>query len=89
MARGAARAVIPRVIALFVEREQATMAPAALRDEMAIDPQTGEQRIVSHPNDTKYGPHGHVNDINGNRIGPGGHNVPPESIPAHLPIRKR
>ncbi|MEO8905254.1 MAG: toxin TcdB middle/N-terminal domain-containing protein [Polyangiaceae bacterium] len=158
--RGAARAIIPRAIRLFVEREGAAMPAQFLRDDMVIeagpasiedvvgeatsdaagapkqlaeragptgeittsevagktpaqidararqlgleakganpaqgrgsyiDPQTGEQRILSHPNDTKFGPHGHVNDIRGNRIGPGGRNVPPESIPAHLPIKK-
>ena len=51
-----------------------------------VDPITGEQRILSHPNDPR-GPHGHVNDPAGNRIGPDGRIVPRASPDAHLPIR--
>jgi RHS repeat-associated protein len=51
-----------------------------------VDPVTGEQRILSHPNDPR-GPHGHVNDPAGNRIGPDGRAVPRASPDAHLPIR--
>jgi hypothetical protein len=49
-----------------------------------VDPQTGQQRILSHPNASP--PHGHVNDPAGQRIGPDGSVVPPESPAAHLPI---
>jgi hypothetical protein len=49
-----------------------------------IDPQTGQQRILSHPNGSP--PHGHVNNPAGQRIGPDGRVVPPESPEAHLPI---
>jgi RHS repeat-associated protein len=49
-----------------------------------IDPQTGVQRILSHPNATP--PHGHVNNPAGLRIGPDGSVVPPNSPGAHLPI---
>lgn len=51
-----------------------------------IDPQTGEQRILSTPNDRV--PHGHVNDVHGNRVGPDGNRVDPDSPEAHLPIRR-
>ncbi|MCB9341361.1 MAG: hypothetical protein H6577_24825 [Lewinellaceae bacterium] len=56
-----------------------------------VDPQTGQQRILSHPNSTHNGkpnPHGHVNDRNGNRIDKSGKKVVPESKEAHLPIKK-
>lgn len=49
-----------------------------------IDPQTGKQRILSHPEASP--PHGHVNNPAGERIGPDGTVVPPESPEAHLPI---
>lgn len=51
-----------------------------------VDPITGEQRILSHPNDPR-GPHGHVNDPNGNRVGPNGEVVGRRSPKAHLPIK--
>lgn len=50
-----------------------------------IDPQTGQQRILSHPEASP--PHGHVNNAAGERIGPNGSVVPPESPAAHLPIK--
>jgi len=50
-----------------------------------VDPVTGEQRVLIHPDDPV--PHAHVNDPAGNRLGPGGQVVPPESPGAHLPIR--
>ena len=50
-----------------------------------IDPQTGQQRILSHPEASP--PHGHVNNAEGQRIGPNGSVVPPESPAAHLPIK--
>jgi hypothetical protein len=50
-----------------------------------IDPQTGQQRILSHPNATP--PHGHVNNPAGQRIDINGDVVPPESSGAHLPIK--
>lgn len=53
-----------------------------------IDPQTRTQRILSHPNDPPY-PHGHVNNPAGQRIGPNGEVVAPESPAAHLPIRRQ
>jgi RHS repeat-associated protein len=50
-----------------------------------VDPQTGQQRILSHPNASA--PHGHVNKPAGQRIGPNGEVVLPESPAAHLPIK--
>lgn len=52
-----------------------------------VDPATGEQRILSHPNDPK-GPHGHINNPAGERVGPDGRAVAPNSKEAHLPIKK-
>jgi RHS repeat-associated protein len=52
-----------------------------------IDPQTGQQRILSHPN-AESGPHGHVNDIEGQRVGPSGTNVSAGSAEAHIEIKK-
>jgi hypothetical protein len=49
-----------------------------------IDPQTGQQRILSHPNASP--PHGHVNNPAGQRIDINGNVVPPESPAAHLPL---
>lgn len=49
-----------------------------------VDPVTGEQRILSHPN-TEV-PHAHVNDANGQRLDINGNPVPPESPAAHLPL---
>jgi len=49
------------------------------------DPATGKQRILVHP-DADCGPHCHVNDPEGNRLGPDGEIVPPESPEAHLPL---
>jgi hypothetical protein len=56
-----------------------------------VDPQTGEQRVLSHPNAVdKNGnpaPHGHVNNPDGKRVDATGKVVPNESKPAHLPIK--
>jgi hypothetical protein len=49
-----------------------------------IDPVTGEQRILSHPNADP--PHAHVNDPFGTRLDINGNPVEPESPEAHLPI---
>jgi len=49
-----------------------------------IDPQTGVQRILSHPNAAT--PHGHVNAPSGARISISGQVVAPEAPAAHLPI---
>ena len=49
-----------------------------------VDPQTGVQRILSHPNNKP--PHGHVNNPSGQRIGANGSVVRPNSRAAHLPI---
>jgi hypothetical protein len=49
-----------------------------------VDPVTNEQRILSHPN--ADAPHAHVNNLDGERIGPSGEAVPRESPAAHLPI---
>ena len=49
-----------------------------------IDPQTGQQRILSHPNVTP--PHGHVNTPAGQRIDINRNVVDPESPAAHLPL---
>lgn len=48
--------------------------------------QNGRQRLLIHPNGSPW-PHAHVNDANGNRLGPGGQVVAPNSPGAHLPIR--
>jgi hypothetical protein len=50
-----------------------------------IDPKTGEQRILIHP-DGPTGGHIHVNDSDGNRLDITGKHVPVESPEAHLPI---
>jgi len=50
-----------------------------------IDPRTGQQRILSHPNASP--PHAHINNIAGERIGLDGSVVPRESPAAHLTIR--
>jgi hypothetical protein len=50
-----------------------------------IDPVTGKQRILSHPNDPK-GAHAHVNNPDEQRIDANGDVVEPESKAAHLPI---
>jgi hypothetical protein len=49
-----------------------------------IDPVTGEQRILIHPNVET--PHVHVNDPTGARLDIDGNVVPPESPDAHLPL---
>ena len=51
-----------------------------------IDPATGQQRVLSHPNAEP--PHPHVNNSEGQRLGPNGNVVPTESPEAHLPIKK-
>ena len=50
-----------------------------------VDPQTGIQRVLSHPEATV--PHAHVNDPSGKRIDRHGNHVPSESPAAHLPIK--
>ena len=52
-----------------------------------IDPVTGQQRILIHPGDQGCTPHCHVNDASGRRLDVSGNVVPPESPPAHLPLR--
>jgi len=49
-----------------------------------IDPVTGKQRILIHPDST--GGHVHVNNPAGERLGIGGEVVDPESPAAHLPL---
>jgi hypothetical protein len=49
-----------------------------------VDPVTGEQRILCHP-DGCGGGHLHVNDPTGQRLDIGGNPVAPESPAAHLP----
>ncbi len=51
-----------------------------------VDPNTNEQRILCHPHCQNSGPHGHVNNENGERLDINGNVVPPESPDAHLPI---
>lgn len=51
-----------------------------------IDPVTGEQRVLTHPGADP--PHAHVNNPNGERLGPDGKVVPKESPEAHIPIKK-
>ena len=50
-----------------------------------IDPSTGKQRMLSHPNASP--PHGHVNNAAGQRTNPAGQVVPKDAPDAHLPIR--
>ena len=52
-----------------------------------VDPTTGEQRILCHPNCSN--PHAHVNDPSGNRLDINGNPVPPESPEAHIPIQSQ
>ncbi|MEA9984126.1 MULTISPECIES: RHS repeat protein [Subtercola] len=52
-----------------------------------IDPITGEQRVLSHPNSSDGG-HAHVNDPNGQRLDIDGNPVNADSPDAHLPIGK-
>jgi len=49
-----------------------------------LDPDTGQQRILSHPDADP--PHAHVNDPSGQRLDINGNSVPAESPDAHLPI---
>jgi RHS repeat-associated protein len=49
-----------------------------------LDPDTGQQRILSHPDADP--PHAHVNDPSGQRLDINGNSVPAESPEAHLPI---
>jgi RHS repeat-associated protein len=49
-----------------------------------LDPETGQQRILSHPDAEP--PHAHVNDPSGQRLDINGNPVPAESPAAHLPI---
>jgi hypothetical protein len=51
-----------------------------------VDPVTGKQRVLSHPNDCS--PHCHVNNAAGERLDADGNVVAPDSPAAHLPIRK-
>jgi RHS repeat-associated protein len=55
-----------------------------------VDPQTGQQRILSHPNAEK--PHGHVNSPSGNRVDASGAEHKgargQEKPEVHLPIKK-
>lgn len=51
-----------------------------------LDPDTGQQRILSHPDAEP--PHAHVNDPSGQRLDINGNVVPAESPEAHLPIGK-
>jgi hypothetical protein len=51
-----------------------------------VDPVTGEQRVLSHPNACT--PHCHVNNPAGERLDIDGNVVAPESPAAHLPIGK-
>jgi hypothetical protein len=50
-----------------------------------IDPVTGEQRVLIHPDDPAGG-HLHVNDPSGQRLDINGNPVNPNSPAAHLPI---
>jgi hypothetical protein len=49
-----------------------------------LDPVTGEQRILSHPD----GDHMHVNDSTGQRLDINGNPAEEDSAAAHLPIGK-
>jgi len=50
-----------------------------------VDPVTGEQRILCHPDGAPDG-HLHVNDPSGQRLDQSGEPVAPESPDAHLPL---
>ena len=49
-----------------------------------VDPVTGKQRVLIHPDEG----HAHVNNSAGERLGPNGDVVAPESPEAHLPLGK-
>jgi len=49
-----------------------------------VDPVTGEQRVLVHPDDG----HAHVNNPAGQRLGPDGSVVPKKSPEAHIPLKK-
>ena len=51
-----------------------------------VDPVTQQERILSHPLDKRFGPHGHVNDPQGNRLDMNGKVVGLKTPEAHLPI---
>ncbi|MCL7423219.1 MAG: hypothetical protein M8364_20225 [Methylobacter sp.] len=53
-----------------------------------IDPVTGKQRVLTHPEPQSgcAGPHCHVNNPAGERLDIDGNVVPPESPEAHLPL---
>lgn len=50
-----------------------------------VAPETGEQRVLIHPNDPN-GPHMHVNDRNGQRIDIDGNPIGKNRDGAHLPL---
>ncbi len=50
-----------------------------------VDPVTGQQRVLCHPNACP--PHAHVNNPAGERLNAQGDVVAPESRAAHLPIK--
>ncbi|MCI0613364.1 hypothetical protein L0244_10265, partial [bacterium] len=52
-----------------------------------VDPATGQQRVLIHPNDPKSGPHAHVNNPAGERLDINKNVVPNESPAAHLPLK--
>lgn len=52
-----------------------------------IDPVTGNQRVLVHP-EGDSGPHAHVNNPAGQRLDVQGNVVHPESPEAHLPLKK-
>jgi RHS repeat-associated protein len=52
-----------------------------------IDPVTGEQRVLIHPDDPTSGPHAHVNDPSGQRLDIGGNPVDKDTAAAHLPLK--
>ena len=52
-----------------------------------IDPETGKQRVLCHPN-CPSGPHGHVNNPEGQRVDADGNVVDKKDPKAHIPIQK-
>ena len=52
-----------------------------------IDPVTGKQRILIHPDPKQGQPHCHVNSADGERLSINGNVISPEAPEAHLPLK--
>lgn len=78
----------PQQIDIFAKEQGLISKGTPANGEGAyIDPVTGKQRILIHPNGCS-GPHCHVNDPSGQRLDINGHVVMPEAKEAHLPLKQ-